>query len=69
MIGGLIFPFKKYKTLTEFTNYDFKADKSRQYEEVQRIISKKCLVLFEGKLRCKRVLEKVKNSDRNFPKQ
>ena len=32
MVGGLKFPLKEHKTLTEFKNNDFNADKPRQYE-------------------------------------
>ena len=47
MIGDSILALKEYETLIKLKNYGFNAGKLRQYEEVQKIISKKYPVLID----------------------
>eukprot|EP00112_Aurelia_sp_Birch-Aquarium-sp1_P017764 Seg4156.1 transcript_id=Seg4156.1/GoldUCD/mRNA.D3Y31 product="hypothetical protein" protein_id=Seg4156.1/GoldUCD/D3Y31 len=41
MVLKLLDSLKEFKATMEFNNFDFNADKPRQYEEVRRILSRK----------------------------
>lgn len=43
MVQDLLDSLSEFKSIMEFNNFDFNADKPRQYEEVRRIMSQKYL--------------------------